>query len=732
MADLRPFTLHARRVDPSLNRITTASGETVQIEPKVMQVLVALAERPGDVVTRDELMARVWNGVFVTDDALHRAIRELRRVFDDEADAPTVIETIRKRGYRLIAPVGAAENPPAAQRSASPPSRRRLELIPTFAVVTIAAIAVTGWLGLDRRGAPASESSSDAGLRFIPLTSDPGNEIDPALSPSGRLAYVARGDDGRAHVFTKVSPDAVALQVTRGESTDHAPAWAPDETRIAFVRLDAQGCAIWIAAADGREARALTPCAALDEFRMSWSPDGRLLAVTSGATTPRAPSHIELIDIARGDRRRVTTPPPAHSGDWSPAFSPDGSSIAFIRSIGGSIADVFVTPLSSGAPARVTFDNADVLGVDWEPDGRHLVFSSDRAGGISVWRVAITGGEPVLLAGGGAKLKHPTVARQTGMVAYEDWQYEINLRDQSTVANESDAVPISPTGDRWNFHPQISPDGRRLVFQSTRSGQYELWLSDRDGSHPRALTRSAAYKSPARWSPDGTRVAFVTRAGARSDLTLLQVDEGSSRTLISDTPAIVAPAWSANGNSIYFGSLRTGDWQIWNVDVATGRVRQVTADGGYAATESPDGESLYVARLDGRGLYRRSIAGGPGDNETLVAERILAEQWPNWGLYDRGLYYVTWPDDGDPCVALIETGTITPRLLARLHEYAWTGVAVTRDASRVIYAHADRRAANIGAVIRTAAPPSDRSSSREAPARSSREAPRSTERTARR
>src|SRR6185295_17298774 len=119
----------------------------------------------------------------------------------------------------------------------------------------------------------------------------------------------------------------------------------------------------------------------------------------------------EIVTIATGARRAATTPPAAHVGDISPAFSPDGRQIAFVRSISGAIGDLFVAPLSGGPAARVTVDNADVLGVDWEPDGRHLVFSSDRNGGISLWRVPVTGGEPMLLAGGGAKLKHPTIAR---------------------------------------------------------------------------------------------------------------------------------------------------------------------------------------------------------------------------------------------------------------------------------------------------------------------------------
>jgi Tol biopolymer transport system component len=440
---------------------------------------------------------------------------------------------------------------------------------------------------------------------------------------------------------------------------------------------------------------------------MSWSPAADLLAVTAGATTVRSPSHIEVIDIRTGSHRTVTEPPAAHSGDWSPSFSPDGTRIAFIRSIAGSISDIFIVPAAGGTAHRVTSDNADVLGVDWEPDGRHLVFSSDRAGGISVWRVDTEGGhEPMLLAGGGAKLKHPTVARRTGTVAYEDWQYEINLREVPTVDDESHAIAaLSPTSDRWNFHPQISPDGRRLVFQSTRSGQYELWISDRDGGNPRPLTRSGAYKSPARWAPDGRRIAFTMRTRGATEIAVLDVDDSAAQTVASEASAAVAPAWSADGTSIYYGSLRSGAWQIWNVDLSSARTRQVTNDGGYAALESSDGRWLYVARLDRPGLSKRPLAGGP---ETVVADHVLAEQWPNWGLYDGGLYYLAWPDDGDPCVALLDEsgstqgrngpGSPQPRLLTRLPEYAWSGIAVTRDAARVIYAHADRRSSNIGAL----------------------------------
>src|SRR4051812_36799434 len=186
MAEIsQPYAIAGRLVDPSLNRITTAANETVQVEPKVMQVLAALAERPGEVVTRDELMARVWNGVFVTDDALHRAIRELRRVFDDSAEAPRVIETIRKRGYRLIAPIepsarasgnGSAINSEngAGKGSGVETGYAAAPWSELVAALAVGAIAVAAVVHFERAAWIAPEQA--LGVEFLPMTSEPGNE----------------------------------------------------------------------------------------------------------------------------------------------------------------------------------------------------------------------------------------------------------------------------------------------------------------------------------------------------------------------------------------------------------------------------------------------------------------------------------------------------------------------------------------------------------------------------
>ena len=162
---------------------------------------------------------------------------------------------------------------------------------------------------------------------------------------------------------------------------------------------------------------------------------------------------------------------------------------------------------------------------------------------------------------------------------------------------------------------------------------------------------------------------------------------------MTDATPASAPSWSHDGRHVYFGSPRGGTWQIWRVDVQAGTAAPVTTDGGYAALESVDGRWLYYTRLDRPGLLRRPVSGGA--DETIAAD-VGAEDWPNWGVLDRGIFFLTRPDDGDPQLAIVEAVGAAPRVAARLPDFGWSGIALSRDGTRVIYAHTDRRDANIG------------------------------------
>lgn len=96
-------------VRPRLNRVVAGDGRVVQVQPKIMDVLVLLAGRPGEVVTREELFETVWAGTHVSEHVLARAISELRKIFGDRPRSSRFIETIPKTGYRLVAEVSRAD-----------------------------------------------------------------------------------------------------------------------------------------------------------------------------------------------------------------------------------------------------------------------------------------------------------------------------------------------------------------------------------------------------------------------------------------------------------------------------------------------------------------------------------------------------------------------------------------------------------------------------------------------
>jgi Tol biopolymer transport system component/DNA-binding winged helix-turn-helix (wHTH) protein len=698
-------------VHPSLNRLSRG-GEEVRVEPKVMQVLEVLAETPGEVVTRDTLVARVWPDVFVSEDVTHRAIRELRRVFGDETAKPQYIETIRKRGYRLIAPVRkeTAAAAPAATALPSTPSAHQAGRPTAF--ITAIALALAAALGavvfaLASRPAPADPVARS--VRFLAMTSGPLNETDPALSPDGRrLAFAMRPDPtdaAAADIFITDGAGRTPERVIASPADDRYPAWSPDGSTLAFIRLDGRTCDVMLMPLADRRERRLTSCGNLEEPRVSWSADGEWLVESlAPGPDPIRGWQIARIATATGVREPLTLPNPGTLGDHSPAVSPDGSRIAFVRGINGATSDLYVMPFGGGTPTRMTRDNQDLVGVDWSADGRSLVYATDRAGGYTIWRVGIDGGTPQLVAGGAAKLKHPSVARTSGRVTYESWAYEINLWETPIAERldlEGDLTPaLRPavrTSDQWNHSPDLSPDAGRLAFVSTRSGGAELWISDLDGGNPRQLTTfGRAYIRAPRWSPDGRRILLSAGVNGRLDLFIVDVASGALTRLTDDDDDEIAPAWSHDGAAVLFGARRSGAWQVMRLEVADRSRRQLTTGGGYAAQPSPDGRSILFTRLERPGVW---IMPADGGEPRLLVPTVRAAETVNWRVTADGVYFIG-ATAGQPVVRRAPLAGGAESDVAWLGNYSWPGFAITPGGKSVIYSRWDRRESNIMAMDR--------------------------------
>ena len=685
------FRILDRLVRPGLNRIVTPQS-TIQLEPKVMRVLLCLAGRPGEVVTKEQLFHEVWEGAFVTEDVLTRAIGELRRIFEDDAARPRVIETIRKSGYRLIAPV-VLEPSAATPRSGAPGVPVRAARISQATLLVAGALLLTALVAVVAFA--KRHTSSTASMRIRPLTTYPGNERDPALSPDGsRVAFVWNGGSGDAYsLYTRLTDSDGQLRLTNAANAeDRAPVWSPDGQKLAFTRMTAAGCEIRMVSSLGGAERSLTPCGDRDYIHLAWSPDGRWLA--RARRDSRSQLSLELISPETLEQRTLTHPPQDILGDSSPAFSPDGRSVAFSRNISGGVGDIFRVPIDGGEPTRLTFDNRDTIGLDWSSDGRSIVFSSSRAGIYSLWRVPASGGEPVWVAGGGLKLKHPATARAKNIIAFESWLYEVNLWRLPAEKNGSAPARLTSTTDEWNFQPRFSPDGHRIAFVSTRSGSEEIWVIGAGGESPTQLTslEGARLETPV-WSPDGTQILFSARREGIAQLYSVDAAGGVTKPWTSEKTDSVAPAWSADGKSVYFASRRSGSWQLWRMDAATRRFSPVTTDGGYASRESPDGKWLFFTRADQPGIWRQPAGGGPPER---VFDRLEPEDWANWQAGRLGLYFrELCANHSGPDVAFLAYGAAKPVDVLPLDEQGWPNFDVSGDGKWIVYPRADKHSCDI-------------------------------------
>jgi len=125
----KDFLIEDWLVQPQLSRVTRGH-DTVQVQPKIMAVLVCLADEAGNVVMREKLFKRVWADTYVSEHVLARSISVLRKIFHDKPQSPRVIETIPKAGYRLIAPISSVpeEDPDIIEEVAAtvPESKSRV------------------------------------------------------------------------------------------------------------------------------------------------------------------------------------------------------------------------------------------------------------------------------------------------------------------------------------------------------------------------------------------------------------------------------------------------------------------------------------------------------------------------------------------------------------------------------------------------------------------------------
>jgi Tol biopolymer transport system component/DNA-binding winged helix-turn-helix (wHTH) protein len=565
----------------------------VPLAPKVFQTLAVLVDSRGRLLTKEQLMKAIWPGTFVEEHNLTLNVHTLRKVLNPNGHAEQYIETVPRRGYRFIAPVTEISGGPHAAaatqrevRDSPPPARhpQRALLIVLVAVITLGAF---GWAAARAMRLRRTASMAETGPELARLTNNIADDRQPEVSPDGRtVVFASNRDGGKGEIYAMDMDGGSLRNLTQNPAEDRCPSWSPDGKRIAF-ESDRRGTQeIFIMDADGGHPRPLVAGG-----RPAWSPDGTRLLFQQPVNHR---SEIFMIAAAGGQPVRLTFDQ-TFAGD--PTWSPDGSRLAFtslvrdrlqiaLMGLDGTnrtlltdrgqnslpvwfhddrilfnsnrdgVDALFVMRADGTVPHRVEMDVRQGSEAAWWPDGRGVVFESERDGNTEIYRL---------------RLDHEPdgAIRLTRHVATDD-------------------------------NPAWSPDGHQIAFESNRDGKMNIFVMDADGGRVRNLTRGDAHDRMPAWSASGARIAFASDRGGVQAIYEMRAD-GSGVRRITEGQGETAPRWSPDDSQLCFS--RAGG--IWIEPVAGGAATRLAT--GDTCAWSGDGSHVIFDRGQ---IYSVPAAGG--------------------------------------------------------------------------------------------------------------------------
>ena len=677
-------------------------GQRVPITSKTFDVLIVLLERRSQIVSKDELLDRVWPNTAVNENNLARQVSSLRRLLGQRPDQHDYVVTIPGHGYRFVAGVQALPGlPPGLQANAdghplvapatgldeclseqttpdvtlddldpdssSGPERRR---------ISIAALVMTGAGLLFATALPVWLL-----LRPLDRTHDPRRTLqritydeaalprDAAWSPDGQWVVYASDRAGNADLWKQRLGDPDPVQLTTAETNESHPQWSPDGQSIVF-RSERDGGGLYVMSAGGGAERIVSSFG----YEPQWSPDGTQILFKRSVVLPDLPTqYVVGMD---------GTPPrplrPDVLGQFSAvraAWYPSGRRVSIWGTTRTGQVRFLTVPLETGnaiSPEISTQVENNLASVSagrfiWAASRRYIYFEGRAGDTQNIWRVTvdpvsekwIDGPERLTTGAGqetnlalspdGTRLVFTTTSSRTRL-----WAFPFDL---TTGRITGQPAPITQ-GSTGEVDFDARADGSKLAYRTVRAGRSELWERSMAGGRERLLLASADSRfTKPRWSPDGAKLAFSRCETGSNTLAVAVLNTDGSGERVLTRPGHIemqASDWSKDGQAI-LGACRFSQGERYSTCLVPVSTRNEPDDRAVQVIASDPKRNLFNQRFSPDHRWITFLAHDLSYASTSTvyvipagggAWRAITEgQWfddkPRWGPDGRILYFVS-------------------------------------------------------------------------------------------
>jgi serine/threonine protein kinase len=487
------------------------------------------------------------------------------------------------------------------------------------------------------------------------ITHDPGLELDPDISPDGKMVAYVTGPVGQKHLVVRQVAGGRPIAITQDFSgSQRWPRWSPDGNQLAFY---SEGSIYIVPAFGGTPRRIIDNTLGGSAYSPEWSPDGKKIAYVQS-------NSIHVFDSETGNSEKITDVKEAHCLSWSP----EGSKVAYVSgnmnfifdnvelpqarmSIIGNIApsSIQVLFLENRSINQVAGNESMNMSPVWTHDGKQLLFISDRGGARDIYAVPLTSSgepkdEPTRLTTGldahtmsisqdGQKLVYSVFDLSSNI-----WSIEIPEKGMLSVSQANQITK----GNQIIEQGDISPDGQWLVFDSNISGNQDLYKMPVAGGEVIQLTTHPSDDFSPDWSPDGEKIVFHSFRTGNRDVFVVSKDGESIEQVTDDPSHEMGPSFMVDGKQLSFSSDRTGRYELYIV---------TQEKSGWSEPE----QITFDGCASGRGSYVERYVAYVVENSLRIfslddrVEKILVEshdaleaprpRFPGWSADGKTVYY---------------------------------------------------------------------------------------------